>query len=370
MKKLSLFCVLAVSVFLFASCKTFNIGPKGEGEFVEAESLVPYDEANLNKVKKEGIAAAQKNAVEQVAGVFISASTTVDHSSVVEKQILSKTEGFIRRYNVQSSFRKGDMWYTKIRAQVLVSDISGIIKENEDNATVKKTNILVASREVIDGAVSLKQDCKQAVYRAFKEYPYTMLNGDNLSENNLENIQPVIDKARYEGARFVVVADVSAYPLDSLSNVSAVFKPYRARVNLKVISSSNYSVAAESIQQISGLDPVAEIASQKAVSAACEAAAKEVTDSLNSAINSAKTYTLKVNKVDSIERLKELQSILREQREIEDFNLKAYKNGNATFEVQSNVGTAEELAAKVIRQHSASFTLYSVAPKALTVEFI
>ena len=82
MKKQLIF-ILTVLVTLTA-CSAFRIGPNGEGEYVIAESLVPYDENNLRQMKKDGILAAQKAAVEKVAGVFISSATTVDQAQIVE----------------------------------------------------------------------------------------------------------------------------------------------------------------------------------------------------------------------------------------------------------------------------------------------
>ena len=185
MKKIliSLLCALVLT----SACSSFRIGPKGEGEYVTAESLVPYNENDLRQMKKDGQLAAQKAAVEKVAGVFISSATTVEQAQLVEDKITSKTAGFIRKSHVQKAYRKGDEWYTKIKAMVLVKDIGDIIKESEDNAFAKKTTVLVASREVVGEDISLSQDCKQAIYRVLKTQPYNLVNGDNLSQNNLEN---------------------------------------------------------------------------------------------------------------------------------------------------------------------------------------
>ena len=61
MKKLLL--IVLISLCTLSACRTLRIGPKGEGEYVTAESLVPYDENNLRQMRKEGILAAQKAAV-------------------------------------------------------------------------------------------------------------------------------------------------------------------------------------------------------------------------------------------------------------------------------------------------------------------
>lgn len=365
MKKLLL--VLLAGTLAFSACSSLRIGPKGEGEYVEAESLVPYDENNLRQMKKDGILAAQKAAVEKVAGVFISSATTVEQTQLVEDKIVSKTAGFIRRSHVTKSYRKGDEFYTKIKAMVLVKDIGDIIKQSEADAFAKKTNILVTSHEMNGEEVSLRQDCKQAIYRVLKNQPFALVNGENLSQNNVENPNPIIDKARQEGARFVIVADVQTNPLSALTTTVSPFKSYRARANMRVYATNNYAVVAEGAEQLSGLDPMADIAAQKSISAACEAAAKQMVEPINAAINSAKTFNLTVKDVGNIERLKQVQDILKDLREIEDFNLVRYANSAAQFEISANISTPEELAAKVIRRYNVNFTVVGITPSAIVL---
>lgn len=367
MRKL-LICLLSALV-LTSACSSFRIGPKGEGEYVIAESLVPYDEKNLRQMKKEGELAAQKVAVEKVAGVFISSATSVEQTQLVEEKITSKTAGFIRKSHVQKSYRKGDEWYTKIKAMVLVKNIGDIIKQSEENAFAKKTTILVTSRETIGEEISLTQDCKQAIYRVLKAQPYNLVNGDNLSQNNIENPNSTIDKARTEGARFVVIADVDSNALSSLPGTTSPFKSYRARAKINAYATNNYAVIAEAAQQQSGLDPLDNIAAQKSISAACEAAAKQLVEPINDAINSAKIYNVTIKNINTIERLKQVQDILRTLREVEDFNLVRYANSAAQFEISANIATPEELTAKVIRKYNIYFTVISITPNAIMMSF-
>ena len=78
MKKLA--TLLLAATLLTSACSSIRIGPKGEGEYVTAESLIPYDENDLRQMKKDGELAAQKAAVEKVAGVFISSATTIEQA--------------------------------------------------------------------------------------------------------------------------------------------------------------------------------------------------------------------------------------------------------------------------------------------------
>ena len=361
--------IFVSALVLTSACSSFRIGPKGEGEYVIAESLVPYNENDIRQMKKDGELAAQKAAVEKVAGVFISSATTVEQAQLVEDKITSKTAGFIRKSHVQKAYRKGDDWYTKIKAMVLVKDIGALIKESEKDAFTKKTVLLVTSREMVGENISLSQDCKQAIYRVLKEQPYNLVNGDNLSQNNIENPNPTIDKARTEGARFVIVADVEANPLASLPGATSAFKSYRARAKMNAYATNNYAVVAEGAQQQSGLDPLDTIAAKKSISAACEAAAKQLVEPINDAINSAKIYNVTIKNINTIERLKQVQDILRTLREIEDFNLVRYANSAAQFEISANIATPEELTAKMIRKYNIYFTVVSITPNAVVLSF-
>lgn len=368
MKKLFLICLAAT--LALTACRTIRIGPKGEGEYVTAESLVPYDEKNERQMKKDGILAAQRAAVEKVAGVFISSATTVDQAQLVEDKIISKSAGFIRHSHVQKSYRKGDEFYTKIKAMVLVKDIGDIIKQTESDAFAKKTTILVASRETVGEDISLRQDCKQAIYRALKNQPYALVNGDNLSQNNLENPNTAIDKARTEGARFIIIADVASNPLEALTNSTlSPFKTYRARANIQAYATNNYASVAQGTQQQSGLDPLPEIAAQKSISAACETAAKQLIEPINAAINSAKVFQVTIKDVNTIERLKQIQDIFKDLREVEDFNLVRYANSSAHFEISANTATSEELTAKIIRKYNVNFTVIQTTPSAIVLSF-
>ena len=365
-----LFFILCAACLLTSACSSWHIGPKGEGEYVVAESLVPYDENNVRQMKKDGILAAQKAAVEKVAGVFISSTASVEQAQLVEDKITSKTAGFVRKTHVQKAYRKGDDFYTKIKAMVLVKDIGEIIKQSEAEAFAKKTTIIVASHETINEDPSLTQTCKQAIYRVLKSQPYSLVNGDNLSQHNLENPNPTIDKARTDGARFLIIADVAAAPISTLATgITSPFKSYRARANLHTYATNNYALVAEGAQQQSGLDPLEEIAAQKSISAACESAAKQLVQPIDDAINSAHVFSVTIKNVNTLERLRQLQDVLRTLREIEDFNLVRYANSAAKFDISANIATSEELAAKIIRKYYTYFTVLATTPSTVVLNF-
>lgn len=364
------FLFLFVLCFALISCQRMNLGPKGEGEYVLASAEVPFVEGSVASMKNEGLNLAEKAAVEKAARVFLSSNSLIEYPEKVKTEILDNYRTFVRRSYVSSSYRKGSKFYVEGRVMVLVSDLASKIKEIEDSSYVRKTNILVASREMSETELSLKQYCRQGIYKALKNFPYTLLDGGTLSENNLTDITPFIDKAKKEGARFVIIAEAEAAPLESAAALTTTFKPIRAKVNLRVLSTSNYQQIAQSAESASGLDAVKELAEQKALTSACQTATEQVEEDIVQAINSAKTFNFIVTNVNTIERLEKLQNIMRAQRDVEDFALVKYRNSTATFTVQAKVSNAEEFSAKILRKNVSSFAIVNTSADSVTMEFL
>jgi hypothetical protein len=367
MKKL--FLLFFVSA-IFAGCQKFNIGPKGEGEYVIGAATVPYLETNVSGMKKQAAKLAETDALEKAVRVFLSSSSRVEYPETIKKEILAKPQNYIRRSYVKTNYRKGESYFLELRVMVLVSDLSAKIKDLEDMATVKKTNIFVASRETVQDEISLQQYCRQGIYKALKNYPYTLLDGGNLSRNNLEDYTTIIDRAKKDGARFVILADASVGELEGAATFTSSFKTLRAKSNIRVFSANNYQLIYEAAESASGLDAVMNIAVKKALTSACEGASARLIEPIERAVNSAKVFSFIVKDVNTIDRLERLQNILREIREVEDFNLVRYVNSNATFEVSANVSTSEEFSAKIIRKYYDNFTINRTGPDVVEMQFI
>ena len=366
MRKLT---VLFCCILLLSACQRLNIGPKGAGEYVNVSATVPYEDISTAALKKKVLKQAEKNALEKAARIFLSSNTAVEFPPEIKKNIIDNPQGYIRRSYLTSSYRRGENFYGEARVMVLISDLAAKIKELESADYVKKTNIFVASRELINEEVSLKQYCRQGIYKALKDYPYVMIDGGNLSQNNLEDYNQIVDKAKKEGARYVILAEAAASELGSAAQLTTSFKPVRAKANIKVIAASNYQVIAESSDGFSGLDGVLSIAQQKALTGACENAAAQIAEPVNLAVHSAKNIKFIVNNVNSIERLEELQNIMRQLREVEEFTLVKYTNSNATFEIQANIRNSEEFTAQILRKYYSNFMVERTTPDTVEMSF-
>src|SRR5437879_10733266 len=112
-----------MTVLMMSACAGsrthLKTGKTLEGEVVEAEGMAPYKADDLPGTKAAALAAAQRSAVELVVGVYVNAKTRVDKAVAIEQNILTRSGGYIKRYEILSEGRSGD-WY-KMRIRALVS---------------------------------------------------------------------------------------------------------------------------------------------------------------------------------------------------------------------------------------------------------
>ena len=367
MKKIS---VLFCAVLFVCSCQRMNLGPKGEGEYVIGKAEVQYNAKDLASMKKEAFKIAKQDAIKKALNVFLSSNSTMEYPQNIQEEILAKPDNYIRKAYIKHGEQRGENYLLEARVMVLVSNLATKVKNLQDSSYLKKTNIFIATREMEKDEVSLNQYCKQGIYKALKNQPYTLIDGGNLSQNNIENNVPIVEKAKKEGTRFAVIAEAFANTIETASQLSTTFKPVRAKVNITALGTNNFQLISQNAQSASGLDADETLAYQKALSNACFEAASQLIEPINSAINSAKTFRFVIKNVNTIQRLERLQAILRELNEVEDFVLVKYVNSSATFEVQANVATSEEFSAKIIRKYYNNFTILSTAPDAVEMTFI
>jgi hypothetical protein len=79
--------------------------------------------------RERAIAQAQRNALEQIVGVYVSSSTLVRNFQVVEDNIYTKAAGFLNAYDVIQETRGKDH-RVQIRAQVSLVPVTDILKNS------------------------------------------------------------------------------------------------------------------------------------------------------------------------------------------------------------------------------------------------
>ena len=154
-----LFLLAALGMLLMASSSFVIAQEEKSGSnsvdlTVTAEGSGAVVDGDMAKAKDDALADAKKNAVEQGVGVFVSAKTLGEDYAVVEKTILTKSEGYISSWTIVEGSQKvekfegSQLLSIKIKAKIgmlnLISDLSDM--EEVYNA-MKRPKVMVLISE-------------------------------------------------------------------------------------------------------------------------------------------------------------------------------------------------------------------------------
>lgn len=94
-----------------------------EPQVVNVTGVAPYSAGNDAKARDMAIQDAMRKAVEQAVGTMVTAETMVQDYQVIRDNVLTKTQGYIQKYDVISSGAKGNLYEVTISAAVAVENL-------------------------------------------------------------------------------------------------------------------------------------------------------------------------------------------------------------------------------------------------------
>ena len=121
----SIFCTMIIGLFFMTvSGQNTTPAPTGDMQEVVATGMGAILAGDEVKAKDDAIAAALRNAVEQVVGMHVESDVLVQNYQTMEDKIYTRTSGYVQKYDVISSTKQLDSAIeVTIRAIVKVSDL-------------------------------------------------------------------------------------------------------------------------------------------------------------------------------------------------------------------------------------------------------
>ncbi len=113
--------LIAFAFLLLVSINTFSQQPSATT--VTAEGVAVISNNNTAMARDNAISDAQRKAVEQAVGTMVSAETVVQNYETLSDNVYSKTQGYIRSYNVISESPMGNLYQVTIQATVAAGDL-------------------------------------------------------------------------------------------------------------------------------------------------------------------------------------------------------------------------------------------------------
>lgn len=311
--------VLAVS--MLSACagnrSRLKVGQQAGGEVVEAEGLAPYNADDLIETKRGSLSDAQRNAVEKAVGVFVSARTRVEKAVAIENNILTRTDGYVRKYDILDEGPQGDLYHTRIRALVALKEIEKDLREMSllSRPELKRPRVTISLSEEIDRQPASDNAAASALQRALSAQGFV-----------------VVSAGREKDAEIAIRGKASSHPFETEG--LGGFVSYRARLTAEAVRAGTSDVIASISREASGLGGNAELAGLKALETVGELAGNGLAETLPGLWSSQKNVLIYVEGVKDFTGVESVRKHLSAQPGVTDITMRLFDEEMAQFEVE------------------------------------
>lgn len=111
--------LLAVLSFVFVHAHFSYAEP----QVVSATGVAPFSAGDEAKARDMAVQDAMRKAVEQAVGTMVASETAVENYQLIRDNVLTKTQGYIQKYDVVSDGAKGNLYEVTISATVAVENL-------------------------------------------------------------------------------------------------------------------------------------------------------------------------------------------------------------------------------------------------------
>jgi hypothetical protein len=349
------------ALILISGCggkSRLKVGAAPEGEVVEAVGEVMIDPNNLEDTKKRSLADAQKKAVEMVVGLHLSAKTMVEKSVLIQSNILARTEGYIRKYDIIKEWKDPPLYKTRIRAYVAYQQIAddlkalGLLKEPQlgyPRVAVVLTE--TAPDANLDPGTTPATD---ALTQALLDKGYRVVDRSALTANNALSVAQEIAQGNMSRAEQLGKA-VDAEVLIFGSVQATLFQAngfgglisYRATLFVKAYQAKTGEVLLTMSKTEPGLEGTTTTAAMKALAAAGQMAGTDIAQQLADQLAQRAFAEVTVTGVPDLNHLNDIEQAISMVPGAGDHYLRSFSNGEAHIEVQLESVSAGDIASSL-----------------------
>lgn len=357
-----------LTLFYLTACATTSTKKPEAGtgeEMVEASGSCPILEGDVAGAKTCSLREAQREAVERVVGVFISAKTRVENAVAIDQNILARSEGYISRYEILAQRKEGNFFQTRIRAWVRVKEVGENLRTLEilKHPAVRQPRIAVLLEERAGFT-----DLKTAL-------PTTHALMETLLAGGYKVVEPEIARGTaalpqfapllrgetaivtavgsHLGAELLIVGEAIASPVRMEDLDLTGMESYRASVSARIYRAATGEALEAVSAQAFGLDVTKEAAYHKALGAAGKKVGEKVARILAQRLLQRASVAVTLQNVRDFRSLERFQKQLSALPEIREYYLRSFGENTAVLDIYLNpahhAGT-QELAATMTKK--------------------
>ncbi len=358
--------ILILSVLTLSACATgrpnINSATKNKGEkevteVVQAEGLAAILNNDLLDAKKRALGEAQRNAVEMTVGVYVNAATRVEKALMVDQQILSKTNGYIKKYKILKEGREGDLYKIRIEALVKIEavnkDLNLLGLMVTPSPTTSNLRIGIVIKDHVDGVPG--NEGISAIALSDKllnlQYKIIAINEIAAAEKNLkaDDLLNNLDQQKKVGEMTKADVIITGNALSSFNTDQGLggLVSYRATISFKVVQIKQAALIYSNSFSSGGVSTTREAASREALKRAAAIAAEDLVRVLDQRLKTFNLISVSVKNVASLNQLDAVVKGLRDMIEVRSTQTESLSQGIAEIKVGAEIKNLPAIAQKL-----------------------
>ncbi|PJA26606.1 MAG: hypothetical protein CO189_09990 [candidate division Zixibacteria bacterium CG_4_9_14_3_um_filter_46_8] len=345
---------------------------------------------DMGKARDDAINDALRKAVEQAMGTMISAESIVENSMLIEDNIYSKTQGYVKSFSISSEGKSTVMpnvYEVTIDATVSAADIKndlvalGILMQRKG---LPKIMVMIEEQNLSDQDYYREgydlNTAEEALQEIFRAKGFRFVD----QKTAFRNIQKSAEMAAFSGdTRAAAVIGnqsgaeviITGKAISQKANVSAPMGgmiSVQANVNLRAIRTDNADVlgtAAEHAPQVH-IDEITGgvLAIQKATKKASETLASRIIETWSADLASGMRVAITFHNVQSFEDLNQLKFVIQDYvRGVKSINQRSFGGGVAILDVETT-STANDIAAELTGKSNPNYLFEVITVSANNLE--
>ncbi len=337
-----------------------------EGEIVVAEGVVPNKADELPETKAAALAAAERSAVELVAGVYVDAKTRVEKAVAIQESILTHAQGYVKRYEILNEGPSGEWYKTRIRAlvstQALRKDLDqmGFLRQ----APVGNPRVTIMLQEYIGEKESETGAALNALTQGLINLGFQVVNLPKSAKSTDDpiDIAKTINHAEAE----LLIAGMARAQLLASGKEFGGMSSYRASISFRVLETGAGQVVSTVSETASGLEATRDIAAQQALQKAAQLAANDMS-TLPQQLSDRAHVSLTITGLTSFDVLSQFEKSLGSQAGIKDVFLRSFSqaSGVAVLDVLLDQLSAQDLADRSVKIGGPEWYVFQVAGRSV-----
>ena len=350
MKRYSIYLFLiCLTLFIFgcASSKHIKRTNTPETESVTAEGVAPIISGNISDAKKSALHDALKNALGLVIGVYVSQEALVSKSVLIDDDITSQTEGYIKKYEILKEWQEREFYKIRIKAVVRKEDLAAKLKALElSSSQLGRISVSFDIADNIDGKETDAKNAETQLKEIFLEKGFMVTEG-----------MP---------ADVIVVGTASANAVD-MPGLSGLIS-YRANIAITAKKYGSEEIVANGTFFAGGVDVTKDSAASVSLTNSARRAGAEFADSVMKFFKKDSIVRITISGVSNINRLNDFLKSARAINEIRDCFVRSFNGGIAIIEADLKKGVSADIARRLENKKEFGVKIIKLNPREIELE--